>query len=204
MMLQIIDCDRWSIIIIDEELINYIENTKLPEIYKEKIFYIKRWYYRLSKDETTHSDPKFKTLSQLKSGIKSYSLLKFFSHCLLFKGITDPSTEKLLAGFQLEKLKAGNMYTGIYCGFSDLDNGILSLLTIFIGIKISQIKENLQSKEKDKRFFEALQAITSLMENRTCVQLLMGLKKVLPKLTGYEHAGVYLHEPLSTVHIKFS
>lgn len=110
----------------------------------------------------------------------------------------EPGTQNLLAGFQLEKAKAGDMYTGVYCGFSDLDNGLLSLLTSFIGIKISQIKENLQSKEKDKRFFEALQTITSLMEDRTCVQLLMELKETLPQLTGYEHAGVYLHEPLST------
>ena len=121
------------------------------------------------------------------------------SHRLLFKGAIDPSSHELIAGFQLEKMKAGNMYTGIYSGFSNIDNGLLSLLSNFIGMKICQLKEKIESREKDKKLIVILNAINTMFEHRTYVQLLMEMRKEIPSLVGFEHAGVYMHEDESNL-----
>lgn len=66
-----IDCDKWSMVAVDEDLISYIQSAKLSELHRESIFYIQRWYCLLSRDESVRCEPKFKTLSQLQSGAKS-------------------------------------------------------------------------------------------------------------------------------------
>ena len=72
---QIVDCDKWSIIIINEDLMNYTTEQDLPGIYRDKIFYIRRWYNIISKDKSTCSDPEFKSINHLKMGNKSYYYL---------------------------------------------------------------------------------------------------------------------------------
>jgi len=94
------------------------------------------------------------------------------------------------------------MYTGVYSGFTDLDNELLSLLTSFIGLKITQIEEYALSKEKDKKVIEIVGMVSTLLMNRNCIKLLRKLRKVLPSLLGYEYVGVYLHNPDSTSGIK--
>jgi len=118
-------------------------------------------------------------------------------HKLLYKGFIDPNTKELIGGIQLDKMHGGNMYTGKYSGFSELDDGLLSLLATFIGTKFSQLKETFASKAKDIKLVETLTAINTLFESRTYMFLLMNIRELLPPLIGYEHIGVYLHDPNS-------
>lgn len=120
----------------------------------------------------------------------------------MFKGIVNPISRELVAGLQLEKIKAGDMYTGVYNGFSDLDNELLLILTSFIGLKIAQVEEGISSKEKDNKVTDVVNTINSLISNRSHIKLLLKLRKVLPSLLGYEHVGVYLHKPDSTLWLK--
>ena len=53
-------------------MMKYVEHNEFLGLYKEKIFYIKRWYGLISKDHASRIEPKFKTLSQLKNGLKTY------------------------------------------------------------------------------------------------------------------------------------
>ena len=71
-MSQIIEYNKCSIIIVSEEMMKYVEHNEFLGLYKEKIFYIKRWYGLISKDHASRIEPKFKTLSQLKNGLKTY------------------------------------------------------------------------------------------------------------------------------------
>jgi len=68
---KLIDCDKFSLIIISKDLIDYVETNDLIGICKEKFFYLQRWFSLLTKDPSTLSEPKFKTLPQLTSGLKS-------------------------------------------------------------------------------------------------------------------------------------
>ena len=96
------------------------------------------------------------------------------------------------------------MYTGIYNGFTDLDNGLLSLLTNYIGLKISQLRENFRSREKDKNLMKVLNSISSLLECRTYMKLLVDIKEIFPQLIGYEYGRVYLYEAESIIIINTS
>eukprot|EP00826_Nyctotherus_ovalis_P029101 TRINITY_DN22958_c0_g1_i1.p1 TRINITY_DN22958_c0_g1~~TRINITY_DN22958_c0_g1_i1.p1 ORF type:complete len:130 (-),score=5.35 TRINITY_DN22958_c0_g1_i1:45-434(-) len=121
----------------------------------------------------------------------------------MFKGIVSPISRELVAGLQLEKIKAGDMYTGVYNGFSDLDNELLLILASFIGLKIAQVEEGISSKAKDNKVIDVVNKINSLISNRSHVKLLLKLRKVLPSLLGYEYVGVYLHKPDSTLWSKY-
>ncbi len=86
------------------------------------------------------------------------------------------------------------MYTGVYSGFSELDDGLLSLLCTFIGVKVAQIRSTFQCREKEERLAATINTVNTLYEQRTYMNLLIGLRELLPPLVGYEFVGVYFHD----------
>jgi len=111
----------------------------------------------------------------------------------MFKGIINPVNKEILCGIQLEKKKAGDMYTGYYAGFSDVDDSILSILSISIGMKLCQVKETAIALNKDKLALNILNGINTLITNRSCLSFMISLKDTFPPLLGYEHMEIYLY-----------
>lgn len=68
---QIVECDRWSVIVFSDELMEYVKKTKFHGIHCDKVFYVRKWYSILSKEKQTCSQPAFKDVSQFKVGGKS-------------------------------------------------------------------------------------------------------------------------------------
>ena len=120
-------------------------------------------------------------------------------HKLLIKGIVDPINKELLCGFQLERKNSGNMYTGLYNGFSETDDRILSLVAVVIGIKLCQLKESSMSLSKDILRINTLNEINKLLENRTYRSFLIDLKERLPPLVKFEYIEVYLYRKESII-----
>ena len=71
MLPQVIDCDKSTIFIFNDDLMNYISETNFAGIFKEKLFHIRRWHQALSKDKSTYSEPEYKNITHLKVGSKS-------------------------------------------------------------------------------------------------------------------------------------
>jgi len=91
------------------------------------------------------------------------------------------------------------MYTGTYNGFTELDHAILSLLTNTINIKLSHLRERLVVQHKNLKIRHIISSITSALEMRTSISLLIKLKELLPPLLQYEHIGLYFHDSSSTL-----
>lgn len=94
----------------------------------------------------------------------------------------------------------GNVYTGAYMGFTEQDDGIISLLSIFLSLKLYQIKVYILLEEKDRHFNKLLDTLNSLLRTRSYMSLMMELREVMPQLLGYEHFGVYYHDTKSIFH----
>ena len=82
------------------------------------------------------------------------------------------------------------MYTGKYSGFSLMDEGILSLLLVFVSQKISEINEIYNKRKKDEEMKLAIFIISKLLECKTIPQLITVSHKIFPKYLGYEHCGL--------------
>ena len=128
-------------------------------------------------------------------------MLILYRHKLIFKGIIDSTNHELFGGIQLEIINAGNMYSGIYSGFSDLDYGLVSILCTFIGMKFTHIKEKKTSKKKDEIHMGAFNVISEMLKNRTDMEFLMNARDIIPRVVGYEHIGIYIHDPASSYYI---
>jgi len=59
------------LILVDEELINYVGVNELNGVYKDRAF-IEKWCTVISKEEESMSKAEFKSLAGLKLGGKSY------------------------------------------------------------------------------------------------------------------------------------
>ncbi len=66
---QIVDCDKWTIIIIDQQLMD-LNPVAFAQQRLQRIFHHRRWYNVLSATEDTYSEPQFTSLSELKGGRK--------------------------------------------------------------------------------------------------------------------------------------
>lgn len=96
------------------------------------------------------------------------------------------------------------MYTGIYSGFTEADDGLISILSTFIGLKFLQIHENLLSQEKDQRLKNLLNILNSLLGIRTYMSLVIQMREMMPILMGYEYFGIYFHNNESIFIIKLA
>jgi len=68
---KIISSEKWSLTLIDEELMKYVNENTFEGIYKNKEFFIDKWHTILSKAKETYSQPSFYNYSNLKSGNKT-------------------------------------------------------------------------------------------------------------------------------------
>lgn len=121
---------------------------------------------------------------------------------MLYRGIVDNG--ELLGGLQLERTKAGDVYTGLYTGFTELEDGFLALLSCCIGLKCAQLRERTFSEIKEKTCAATISTIASLLETRMYSALLVKIRQALPSILGYESAGVYLHDPTCNLRILYS
>ena len=135
-----------------------------------------------------------KILRNLRWEVNCKNSFNLNRHRLIFKEFVDMDLHVSLGGFQVEKLKSGNMYTGIYSGFTELDYGLLSLFSMFVSIKFSQIKEKLITQEKNKQLASIVSTMISLLGQRSYMLLIMELRNLMPGLVGYEYFGVYYHD----------
>ena len=72
MIPSIFDCDKWSMILIDDDLIKYANKSTFEGITKSKMYYKEQWYVVLSKQNGTFSNPNFDSLLKFKSGDRLY------------------------------------------------------------------------------------------------------------------------------------
>ena len=87
------------------------------------------------------------------------------------------------------------MYTGAYNGFSDFDDGLLTLLAVFIGVKITELKKRFESEERSRKLDNTINIINTIFEERTYISLIIKLRETLSPLIDFEYVGVYFHDP---------
>lgn len=122
------------------------------------------------------------------------------SHKLIVKAASNQTTKDIFVAIQLEKLKAGNMYTGEYSGFTDYDDGLVSLLLMMVGTKLTLIKETIVSNQKDERLKQFVNTFANLLLNRTYAQLILNMREELPQILFYEHAGILFEDKDRTLY----
>eukprot|EP00826_Nyctotherus_ovalis_P058940 TRINITY_DN8153_c0_g1_i2.p1 TRINITY_DN8153_c0_g1~~TRINITY_DN8153_c0_g1_i2.p1 ORF type:complete len:330 (+),score=91.02 TRINITY_DN8153_c0_g1_i2:309-1298(+) len=121
-------------------------------------------------------------------------------HRLIFKEFTDPDLHISLGSFQVERLKGGDMYTGVYSGFTEFDDGLLSLFSTFVTAKFAQVREKLLSQEKSEQLMGIVKTMIALLGQRSYMALIMELRDLMPALVGYEHFGIYFHNKACKVY----
>lgn len=125
------------------------------------------------------------------------------SHKILFKGVPNVQTKEVLFGVQLELIKAGNMYTGKYSGFSAMDEGMLAVLLAFVTHKISELDQNRKMKLKDSKFTMTLSLISKLLESKTIFELISCVREYAAEYLGYQYAGIlYYFEKSKYLYVR--
>lgn len=201
---DLIECSRWSVVVVDDSLIDITNKYPAWDVTVQKSFQCGRSFNLFSRSVDTCSSPQFLSLPELSSGRKMYLFLSLrsLSPRVMFKGTVDPITKALLMGIQLERSMSGSMYSGEYMGFTAQDDAMLAVLSTAMGTQLAALGDRRMLKSLEKSGGMVPNLAVKLLEPRSVPRLLAVISNLMPEALEYEYVSATYYDAHCTVPLR--
>ena len=128
-------------------------------------------------------EPCFKSISELRYGIKTNNHLAF--------PVLDKN-EKIIMAIQLEAQR--NKKTNKTMGFSMIDDHVIKTFCHNIRMKVERMIAMREAQIRERNVVETLQLTSDICTQRSHKGLIIKIKDKLPKFMGFEAAGALIYD----------
>ena len=197
---NLIQWKSWTIFSFDYHLSEKMSNEgSLDQNHVQKIIIDNKYVDLICLSDTQMSEPCFKTIEELRYGIRNQQFLTF--------PVMDKH-DRIVMAIQLEsksypiksssqtgnsKTKKGKIPTKSI-GFQMIDEHIIKTFCHYIHMKIERMLAKREASIRERNVVDTLQLISDICTQRTHKGLILKMKNKLPKFMNFQAAGVLIYD----------